>query len=163
MQLEDILESNYLYCQQNISVPFLICNVVLPYPGTDNILEIFYEFVLDNLKMYFHQTSHTVWTICFPSKLVAPNKTDSWWDPVIFTTGLSSFPIHTFLTSRVIEEEWFIGRYYCKPFFLLESIQYLSCSFLKRSFSSFDAVFTCVFLSTFCLNPHLCISLYIWV
>ncbi len=60
MQLEDILGSNYLYCQQNIVVPFLICNVVLPYPGTDSILEIFYEFVLGNPKKYSHQTSHPV-------------------------------------------------------------------------------------------------------
>jgi hypothetical protein len=35
----------------------------------------------------------------------------------------------------------------------LESIQYLSGSFLKHSFSSLDAVFTCTFLGTFCLNP----------
>ena len=60
MLLEDILESNYAYCQQNISVPFLIYSVVLPYPRTDNILETFCVSVLDNLKMYFHQTSRTV-------------------------------------------------------------------------------------------------------
>lgn len=28
------------------------------------------------------------------------------------------------------------------------------CSFLKPSFSSLDAVFTCTFLGTFCLNPR---------
>jgi hypothetical protein len=54
MQLEDILESNYLYCQQNISVPFLIYNVVLLYPETGNILEIFYVSVLDSLKMWLY-------------------------------------------------------------------------------------------------------------
>jgi hypothetical protein len=52
MLLEDILGSNYLYYQQNIAVLFLICSVVLPYQGTDNILEIFYEFVLGSLKMW---------------------------------------------------------------------------------------------------------------
>ncbi len=61
MLLEDILESNYLlYCQQNTAVPFLICNAVLLYPETGNILETFYESVLNNPEMYFHQTSHTV-------------------------------------------------------------------------------------------------------
>jgi len=60
MLLEDILESNYLYYHQNISVPSVICNVVLLYPETGSILEIFYESVLDGLKMCFHQTSQTV-------------------------------------------------------------------------------------------------------
>ena len=60
MQLEDILESNYLYYHQNISVPSVICSVVLPYPGTGNILEISCVSVLDNQEMCFHQTSHTV-------------------------------------------------------------------------------------------------------
>jgi hypothetical protein len=60
MQLEDILESNYLYCQQNISVPFLICNVALLYPETDSIWEIFYVYVSGNLKKYSHQTNHIV-------------------------------------------------------------------------------------------------------
>ena len=60
MLLEDILESNYLYCQQNIVVPFLICNVVLPYPEKGNILEISCVSVLDNQEMYFHQTNYTV-------------------------------------------------------------------------------------------------------
>ena len=50
----DILESNYLYYQQNIPVPFLIYSVVLLYPGTDSILEIFYESVLDNQEMWLH-------------------------------------------------------------------------------------------------------------
>jgi hypothetical protein len=53
MLLEDILESNYLYCQQNIVVPFLIYSAVLPYPRTDNIWEISCESVLDNPEMYF--------------------------------------------------------------------------------------------------------------
>jgi hypothetical protein len=60
MQLEDILGSNYLYYQQNIPVSFLICNAVLPYPGTGNILEISYVSVLDSLKMCFHQTNQIV-------------------------------------------------------------------------------------------------------
>jgi hypothetical protein len=59
MMLEDRPESNYLYCQQNIAVPFSICDAVSPYPGRGSILEIFYVFVLGNLKMCFHQTSHT--------------------------------------------------------------------------------------------------------
>jgi hypothetical protein len=58
MLLEDILESNYIYCQQNIPVPFLICDAVLPYQGRGNILEIFCEFVLDNPERCLHQTSH---------------------------------------------------------------------------------------------------------
>jgi hypothetical protein len=40
MLLEDTLESNYFYCQQNIVVPFLIYNAVLLYPETDNILGV---------------------------------------------------------------------------------------------------------------------------
>jgi hypothetical protein len=60
MQLVDILESNYFYCPQNIAVPFLIYSVVLPYPRIDSIWEIFCVYVSDNLKTYFHQTSHTV-------------------------------------------------------------------------------------------------------
>jgi hypothetical protein len=58
--LEDILESNYLYCRQNIVEHFLIYGVVLPYPGIDSILEISYVSVSDNLKMYLHQTSRIV-------------------------------------------------------------------------------------------------------
>jgi hypothetical protein len=42
MLLEDTLELNYLYYQQNMSVPFLIYSIVLLYPRRDNILEIFY-------------------------------------------------------------------------------------------------------------------------
>ena len=42
------------------SVSFLICNVVLLYPGIDSILEIFYVSVLDSLKMCFHQTNQIV-------------------------------------------------------------------------------------------------------
>jgi hypothetical protein len=60
MLLEDIPESNYLYCQQNIVVPFLICNVVLLYPETDSIWEIFCVYVSDNPKRYFDQTNHIV-------------------------------------------------------------------------------------------------------
>jgi hypothetical protein len=60
MLLEDILESNYLYCQQNISLHLLICSVVLPYQETGNILEIFYESVLDNQEICLHQTNYTV-------------------------------------------------------------------------------------------------------
>ncbi|HET9773361.1 MAG TPA: hypothetical protein VFP25_00100 [Nitrososphaeraceae archaeon] len=60
MLLEDILELDSVCVYQNISVPFLICDAVLPYQETDNILETFYESVLGNLKRYFHQTSHTV-------------------------------------------------------------------------------------------------------
>ncbi|HSF50953.1 MAG TPA: hypothetical protein VLA74_09365 [Nitrososphaeraceae archaeon] len=52
------MESDHFCVDQNISVPSVICSVVLPYPGTDSILEIFYESVLDNLKRYFGQTSH---------------------------------------------------------------------------------------------------------
>jgi hypothetical protein len=78
MLLEDILESNYLYCQQNTLVPFLICSVVLLYPETGNILEIFYEFVSDILKNVF--SSNQLYRLnnccCFTSKLVAPNKTN---------------------------------------------------------------------------------------
>jgi hypothetical protein len=58
--LEDILESDPLYVYQNISVPSVIYSAVLLYPGTGNILEISSVSVLDNLKMCFHQTSHTV-------------------------------------------------------------------------------------------------------
>ena len=58
MQLEDIQESNYLYCQQNIPVPFLICSAALLYPETNNILELFYVSVLDSLKMCFGQTNN---------------------------------------------------------------------------------------------------------
>jgi len=60
MLLEDILESNYLYCQQNISVPFLIYSAVLLYPERGSILEIFYVYVSGNLKMCFDQTNHIV-------------------------------------------------------------------------------------------------------
>lgn len=61
MLLVDILqESNYPYYQQNITVPFFICNVVLLYPEIGNILEIFCVYVFDSLKMYFDQTNHTV-------------------------------------------------------------------------------------------------------
>ena len=48
MLLEDILESDPFCVDQNIAVPFLIYSAVLPYPETDNILEIFYVSVLDN-------------------------------------------------------------------------------------------------------------------
>lgn len=65
MLLEDILESKYLYCQQNIAVPFLIYSAVLLYPRIDSILEIFYVSVLDILEMWLHWTNHTVWTIVF--------------------------------------------------------------------------------------------------
>ena len=58
MLLEDILELDPVCVYQNISVPFLIYNVVLLYLGTNSILEIYCESVLDNLKMYLHQTSH---------------------------------------------------------------------------------------------------------
>ena len=58
--MEDILELNYLYCQQNIAVSLLICSVVLPYQGTGNILEISCVFVLGSLKKFVHQTNHTV-------------------------------------------------------------------------------------------------------
>jgi hypothetical protein len=54
MLLEDIQESNYLYCQQNIVVPFLICNAVLLYPKIDSTLGISCVSVLDILKMYLH-------------------------------------------------------------------------------------------------------------
>ena len=61
MLLVDIPELDYYFCyEQNIVLPFVICNVVLPYQGTGNILEIFYLFASGNLKMRFHQTSHTV-------------------------------------------------------------------------------------------------------
>jgi hypothetical protein len=96
MLLEDILKWDLFCVDQNIAVLFLIYSVVLLYPRIYSILEIFYEFVLDSLEMWLHWTNHTVWTInCFPSKLMEPNKTDSWWDPVILTTGLLSFLIHT--------------------------------------------------------------------
>jgi hypothetical protein len=54
MQLEDILESNCVYSQQNISVPSVICNAVLLYPEIDSILEIFCVYVLDNPKKYLY-------------------------------------------------------------------------------------------------------------
>ena len=60
MLLEDILESDSVCVYQNNSVPYLICDAVLLYPETGNILETLYESVLDNPEMYFHQTSHTV-------------------------------------------------------------------------------------------------------
>jgi hypothetical protein len=61
MLLEDIQESDHFCVDQNIAVLFLICDaVVLLYQGIDNILEIFYEFVLGSLKICLHQTSHTV-------------------------------------------------------------------------------------------------------
>jgi hypothetical protein len=60
MLLEDTPESDLFCIYQNIPVPFLIYNVVLLYQGIGSIWEIFYEPVSDNLKMCFHQTSHTV-------------------------------------------------------------------------------------------------------
>jgi hypothetical protein len=48
MLLEDTPESDPFCVDQNIAVLFLIYSVVLLYPETDNILEIFYVFVLDN-------------------------------------------------------------------------------------------------------------------
>jgi hypothetical protein len=60
MQLEDILESNYLYCQQNISIPSVICNAASLYPETDSMWEIFCVYVSDNPKRYFDQTNHIV-------------------------------------------------------------------------------------------------------
>ena len=60
MLLEDILESDSVCVYQNNSVPYLICDAVLLYPETGNILETFCVSVLDNPEMYFHQTSHTV-------------------------------------------------------------------------------------------------------
>ena len=60
MLLEDILESDLFCVYQNIAVFFLIYSaIVLPYPGTGNILEIFCVSVLDNRERYFHQTNHT--------------------------------------------------------------------------------------------------------
>ena len=60
MLLEDILELDPVCVYQNISVPSVICSAVLLYQETGNILEISCVYVLDNLKMCFHQTSHTV-------------------------------------------------------------------------------------------------------
>jgi hypothetical protein len=60
MLLEDIQVLDPFCVYQNIPVLFLIYNVVLPYQGIDSILEISYVSVLDNLKRYLHQTSHTV-------------------------------------------------------------------------------------------------------
>ena len=77
MLLEDILESNIFIVSQNIAVPFLICSVVLLYPGIDNILEISYVSVLDNLRNVFSLNQSYCLNSCFPSKLVAPNRTDS--------------------------------------------------------------------------------------
>ena len=65
MQLEDILESDPFCVCQNIAVPFLICSVVLLYQGRGNISGIFYESVLDNPEMYFHQTNCIAWTVVF--------------------------------------------------------------------------------------------------
>jgi hypothetical protein len=48
MLLEDTPESDPFCVDQNIAVLFLIYSVVLLYPETDNILEIFYVSVLDN-------------------------------------------------------------------------------------------------------------------
>jgi hypothetical protein len=45
MLLEDIPVSDPFCVYQNIPVPFLICDAVLPYQGRGNILEIFYESV----------------------------------------------------------------------------------------------------------------------
>ena len=45
---------------KNISLHFLICSVALLYQGTGNILEIFYEYVLDNQEICLHQTNYTV-------------------------------------------------------------------------------------------------------
>ena len=59
----DILELDYLYYHQNISVPSVICNVVLPYPETGSILEIFYESVLDSLKMTTGRSSCFIHTL----------------------------------------------------------------------------------------------------
>jgi hypothetical protein len=50
MQLEDTLESDCVYSQQNIAAPSVICNAALLYPETGNILEIFCVSVSDNLK-----------------------------------------------------------------------------------------------------------------
>ena len=60
MLLEDIQVLDPFYVYQNIAVLFLFYSVVLPYLETGNILEISCVSVLDNLKMCFHQTSHTV-------------------------------------------------------------------------------------------------------
>ncbi len=61
-----IYRNNSFLCLLKYSSTFLICNaIVLPCPGTDSIWEIFYESVLDNLKRYFHQTSHTALTVVF--------------------------------------------------------------------------------------------------
>src|SRR3954468_2389888 len=64
---------------------------------------------------------------------------------------------------RIIKEKRFVQRYYGKSIFLLLLLlllllhihKYLSGLFLKAYFSSLDAVFTCTFLGTFCLKPHL--------
>jgi len=50
MQLEDTLESDCVYSQQNIAAPSVICNAALLYPETGNILEIFCVSVSGNLK-----------------------------------------------------------------------------------------------------------------
>jgi len=56
MQLEDTLESDCVYSQQNIVVaaPSVICNAALLYPETGNILEIFCVSVSGNLKRCLH-------------------------------------------------------------------------------------------------------------
>ena len=50
----------FCLCLSKYLSTFLICDAVLPYQETDNILETFYESVLGNVKRYFHQTSRTV-------------------------------------------------------------------------------------------------------
>ena len=48
---------------------FLIYCVVLLYRETGNILEIFCVSLLDNLKVYFGQTSNIVYKVGFPQNL----------------------------------------------------------------------------------------------
>ena len=76
MLLEDIQESDLFCVYQNIAVPFLICNVVLLYQGIDNILVIFYVFVLESKNVVALNQSYCL-NNCFPSKLMELNKTDS--------------------------------------------------------------------------------------
>ena len=73
---------------------------------------------------------------------------------------------------RIIKKEWFIQRSYGKSIFLqlllllllmLHIHKYLFGLFLKASFSSTDAVLTCIFLGTFCLKPHFRRIRYMWV
>lgn len=88
-----------------------------------------------------------------PSKLIVPNIQKCLCEPVAVTTGLAFSWIHIFLTKESKKKNDSSSDTVVNPLGKLSSI--FLCSFLKASFSFLDAVMTCIFLGTFCLNPHL--------